>query len=59
MNVVGYFWDIGNCNSIVDGLESNDPDSVNKITEIVNINTSSESYGDRRDNYEILMKVIP
>ncbi len=55
----GYFWDIGNCNSIVDGLESNDPDSVNKITEIVNINTSSESYGDRRDNYEILMKVIP
>lgn len=31
--VAGYFWDTGACNDIVDGLEPNDPESVDKVAD--------------------------
>ncbi len=54
----GYDWNAKDGNSIVDGLTPDDPNSVDKITEVINRYTPSSSYEDRRDNYEELMKVI-
>jgi len=53
----GYFWEVNNCNDVVDSLGKNNTSGVDKITWIVNSRT--DTYKERRDSYDdVLSKYI-
>lgn len=52
----GYFWEVNDCNDVVDSLGKNNTSGVDKITKIVNQWT--DTYQKRRNSYDKVSKSI-
>lgn len=54
----GFFWKVGNLNTIVDGLTPGDKNEADKVTAVIQPNAVEKSRENRRDYYEETTAVI-
>lgn len=54
----GYFWKVGDANTIVDGLTPGKKEDADKVTDVVKPGATAESHNNRQNRYEETISVI-